>query len=73
MARVTIILIALYTIPGVQAEDIRQEVSGMVPKPTPPKNNVIKAEKNSLKTIKDNKDITVLPADKGNATLMLNK
>ena len=37
-----------------------------------PTDNLPKQERQALKTLKDDKDIMILPADKGNATVLLN-
>ena len=37
-----------------------------------PRDNLTRAEREALKTIKKNTDLTILPTDKGNATVILN-
>jgi hypothetical protein len=37
-----------------------------------PRNKITKAEKEALRTLKNNTDVTILPADKDNATVILN-
>jgi hypothetical protein len=37
-----------------------------------PRDNKTTAEREALKTLKNNNDLTILPADKGNATVILN-
>jgi hypothetical protein len=37
-----------------------------------PKDNITRAERTALRTLKNNTDLTILPADKGNATMILN-
>jgi hypothetical protein len=37
-----------------------------------PRNNLTRAEREALKTLKNNTDLTILLADKGNATVILN-
>ena len=39
----------------------------------PPKSNLSRKESLALKTLRDNKDIMILPADKGNATVLMKK
>ena len=38
-----------------------------------PKDNISKAERRALNELKKDKDITILPADKGRATVILSK
>ncbi|GLV46112.1 hypothetical protein CBL_07179 [Carabus blaptoides fortunei] len=54
------------------AETIRQEVSRVLRRAKPPKNNISKEEYTALKKLRDNQNIIVLPADKGNATVVVN-
>ncbi|GLV46463.1 hypothetical protein CBL_20796 [Carabus blaptoides fortunei] len=54
------------------AETIRQEVSRVLRRAKPPKKNISKEEYTALKKLRDNQNIIVLPADKGNATVMVN-
>jgi predicted RNA-binding protein Jag len=37
-----------------------------------PRDNITRAEGEALRSLKDNTDLTILPADKGNATVTLN-
>ncbi|XP_046406220.1 uncharacterized protein LOC124171127 [Ischnura elegans] len=53
------------------AEEIRNEVSTFLKKAKPPKANLKPSERSALRRFTRNKDITILPADKGNATVIM--
>ncbi|XP_046406284.1 uncharacterized protein LOC124171189 [Ischnura elegans] len=53
------------------AEKIRNEVSTFLKKAKPPKANLKPSELSALRRLTRNKDITILPADKGNATVIM--
>ncbi|XP_055837264.1 uncharacterized protein LOC129905732 [Episyrphus balteatus] len=53
------------------SETIRQDVSVLIRKAKPIKSNITKKEMNSLKKLSADKDIIILPADKGNCTVVL--
>ena len=55
------------------AYSLRGEVVRLVKAANPPKPNISKAEKLALKELKSDESILVLPADKGCATVILNK
>lgn len=55
-----------------KAEQIRQDAAIIIRRTKPIKSNTSKAEFVALKNLRDNKDILVLPADKGNATVIMN-
>jgi hypothetical protein len=63
---------AILSLPVEMAEEARQETVRIVKSTPPPKDNLTKTERTALKTLKDNKNLTILPADKGNATVVLN-
>ncbi|XP_072027782.1 uncharacterized protein [Amphiura filiformis] len=54
------------------AEELRSRVSASVISAKPPQHNLSKAEFTALESLKKNKDITILPADKGRCTVVLN-
>ena len=56
-----------------QAASLRNEIAGALRSAKPPKPNVTSAEKEALKELKQNEDIMILPADKGMATVILDK
>jgi hypothetical protein len=63
---------AIHHLPTETAEEIRQEICRFLGNSKPPqKKNTSKAERDTLQALRNNKDITVLPADKGNATIVL--
>ncbi|XP_071441632.1 uncharacterized protein [Hetaerina americana] len=53
------------------AEEVRAEVSTFLKRAKPPKANLKQSELSALRRLSRNKDITILPADKGNATVIL--
>ncbi|XP_072051785.1 uncharacterized protein [Amphiura filiformis] len=54
------------------AEELRSRVSASVISAKPPQHNLSKAEFTALESLKKNKDIAILPADKGRCTVVLN-
>lgn len=56
-----------------KAEEIRQDVSRILRNARPPPSNISKEEAIALKNIKNNKNIIILKADKGNATVIVNR
>ncbi|XP_065213372.1 uncharacterized protein LOC135840674 [Planococcus citri] len=61
------------TLPEEEAEEIRQQTVHILKKSKPPKANLTKEEQTALKELTKNKDIIVTRADKGNATVIMNK
>lgn len=57
--------------PSTTAGQIRQDAARIVRKAKPPKRNMPREEFAALKALKDNKNVLVLPADKGNATVIM--
>jgi hypothetical protein len=62
---------AIKTLPIESAEEIRQETVRILKRSHIPKNNLSGAERRALRSLKDNNALTVLPADKGNAAVVL--
>jgi hypothetical protein len=54
------------------AEEARQETVRILKHSSRPRDNLRKTERTALKSLKDNTNLTILPADKGNATVVLN-
>jgi hypothetical protein len=54
------------------AEEARQETVRIIKSLTKPRDNLSRTERAALKTLKNNTDLTILLADKGNATVILN-
>ena len=54
-----------------KAERTRAIVAGLIRKAKPPKQNLTKEEHEAIRSIRNNKEIIVLQADKGNATVIL--
>jgi hypothetical protein len=58
--------------PGI-ADALRSEVVRILQSSEAPKSNISKEERQALKTLQKCKDILILPADKGRATVVMNK
>jgi hypothetical protein len=62
---------AITHLPTEAAEEIRQDVSCVLRKSKLPKPNISASEMKALKSLHNDNDIVILPADKGNATVIL--
>ena len=56
---------------GEVADLLRNEVVGILHNANPPKSNLTKQEREVLKSLKQNKDIVMLPADKGKEVVVM--
>ena len=54
-------------------EDLRGRVCGILRRAKPPKDNLTKEQRKALKELKDLEDEVILPADKGNATVVMRR
>ena len=54
-----------------EASDLRGKVCGMLKKAKLPADNLKKDQRKALKELRVMKDVAILPADKGNATVLL--
>ncbi|XP_071447161.1 uncharacterized protein [Hetaerina americana] len=63
---------AIRKLPQEEAEEVRVEVALALKRAVLPKPNITREEKRALLSLRKNPDITVLKADKGNATVLLN-
>jgi hypothetical protein len=63
---------AFRTLPVEQAEEARHESVWIIKTIARTKNNLTKNERKALRLLKNNTQLTILPADKGNATVILN-
>ncbi|PNF37716.1 hypothetical protein B7P43_G11457, partial [Cryptotermes secundus] len=61
----------IVTLPVETAEEIRQETVRILKNSCKPKDNLTGAERRALRSLKANETLTVLPADKGNAAVVL--
>jgi hypothetical protein len=52
-------------------EEDRQETLRIIKRASRPRDNLTKAEREALWTLKKNTDLAILPANKGNATVIL--
>jgi len=63
---------AALSLPVEMAEEARQETVRITKKSSWPRDNLRTTERAALKTLIDNVNLTILPADKGNSTMVLN-
>jgi hypothetical protein len=63
---------AVQLLPVEMAEEASQETVRIIKSSSRPRNNITRAEREALRNLKNNTDLTILPADKGNATVILN-
>ena len=64
---------AIFKIPKARADEIRWKVRQALEKPKPPKPNISKTERKAFKSLQDDNRIIILPADKGNATVVMDR
>ena len=60
-------------LPKARADELRWKVRQVLEKSKPPKTNISKTERQALKSLQDDDSIIILPADKGNATLVMDR
>ena len=63
---------AVLTLPVEKAEEARQETVRIIKTASRTRDNLTKTERAALRTLKNNTHLNILPADKGNATVILN-
>ena len=56
-----------------EADTIPADLNSIIRKAKPPKRNITRKQSISLKSIQQNENIIILPADKGRATVVLDK
>ena len=56
-----------------EAATIRADFSSIICKAKPPKRNITRKQSTSLKSLQQNENIIILPADKGRANVVLDK
>ena len=59
-------------IDGNSVAELRARVTGVLKSAKSPKSNITKEERDALSELKKDNNITILPADKGRATVVLN-
>jgi hypothetical protein len=62
---------AIHPLPTKTAEEIRQEASRIISRDKPQRTKSLKAESEALRTLRNDDSITILPADKVKATVIL--
>ena len=62
---------ATWSIPQSQRDELRAEISGILKNAKVPKSNLCAEEKNALQTLRQEKSIKILAADKGRATVVM--
>ncbi|XP_018372103.1 PREDICTED: uncharacterized protein LOC108766985 [Trachymyrmex cornetzi] len=62
----------IYRLPSEQADNIRRQVTNILSKAKPPPPNITRQERLALQDLNRDTDIIVLPADKGNTTVVIN-
>jgi hypothetical protein len=60
-------------LPRVKGMEFRWRIRSMLEKTGPPKSNISKQEMAAIKSLKQDKDIRILQADKGNCTVVLDE
>ena len=63
----------LKNLPIAEADNIRAKTSLVLQKASPPEDNLSKKQRQALHSLKEDTEITILPADKGRATVILDK
>ena len=64
---------AALKIPKTQANELRWKVRQALEKSKPPKTNISKSERLVIKSLQDDSNIIILPADKSNATVVMDR
>jgi hypothetical protein len=59
--------------PPEKGEELRSRVCGILRRAKPSKDNLTKELRKALKHLKENNTLLILPADKGNATVLMKK
>ncbi|XP_046406218.1 uncharacterized protein LOC124171124 [Ischnura elegans] len=60
-------------LPKTVADEVREDVTRVLRSAKPPKSNITPKERAALKALREDGSIVVLPADKGNATVLMKK
>ena len=55
------------------SNDLRMRICGVLRKAKPPVHNLSRQQRIALKELKQMKDVVILPADKGNATVLMTR
>jgi hypothetical protein len=62
---------AVRSLPIESAEEVRQETVRIIKSASKPKDNLTRTERIALRNLENNHELTILPADKGNAMVIL--
>jgi len=63
---------SIYRLPSEQADNIRTQVANILRKTKPPPLNITRQKRLALQDLSKDTDIIILPADKGNTTVVKN-
>ncbi|XP_071450003.1 uncharacterized protein [Hetaerina americana] len=70
---VTEVEYAIRKLPKGDADEIREDVARILRNARPPKMNITGAERRALSDLRGNENILILPADKGNSTVLMKR
>jgi len=62
---------AVHALPVESAEEARKDTIRIIKSASQPKDDLTKSERAALRNLKNKSELTILPADKGNATVIL--
>nr|XP_060622650.1 uncharacterized protein LOC132769734 [Anolis sagrei ordinatus] len=62
---------AIYRLPEEEAEEVRAEAARILKKAKLPSSNITRKERQAIRDLNSDPDILILPADKGNATVIM--
>ena len=63
--------LAPLSLPLAKAEFLRSDISNILSKARPPKQNISKEERGHIRSLAKRKDLLILPADKGKAAVIM--
>ncbi|CAK9810876.1 hypothetical protein ANTPLA_LOCUS6713 [Anthophora plagiata] len=63
----------IHNLPSEDANEIRRKTTNALKSAKLPKSNITRGEKKALYELKQNKDIVIIPADKGNTTVVMTR
>jgi hypothetical protein len=63
---------AVQSLPVEMAEEAKQEIVRIIKNSSRTRGSITRAEREALRTLKNDNDLAILPSDKGNATVIFN-